>query len=232
MNFRSISVATALTLSALGAQALTMSDSSGIFEVPLNQAHPYQGSLHKFDSSLGVLTGVKLTLSVKLKGGKLDVMSEPGAAGGSFSDASVSVPVTVTWFDTQAKSINLSAVGFVDSGSVNPCGAQHSGLCIEHFDLDEARSKDSLKSHSPDWLDFYSSNLVNDAFDFSAWADGFETQASTTDDWLSFGGDGHVDGKFTVTYEYTSAVPEPGTMWLMVGGMVLIGARLRQRRQN
>jgi len=230
MKLKSIAVATALALSALGAQALTTSNSSGIFDVPFDELNPYTGSLHKFDSSLGDLTGVKLTLSVKLKAGKLEVVSFPGTAAGSFTDASVSVPVTVSWFDTQARTIEVSADGFLDSGSVNSCGARHAGPCIRHFNLDEDRAKESLKSHALDVLDFYSGSLL-DSFTFSAWVGDFSTLATTADD-LYFGGDGHVNGKFTVTYQYTSAVPEPGTMWLMAGGLLLIGARLLQRRKN
>ena len=230
MKFKSIAVATALVLSALGAQALTTSNSSGFFDVPFGEASAYSGSLLKFDTSLGDLTGVKLTLSVKLKAGKLDVVSFPGTAAGSFTDASVSVPVTVSWFDTQARSIEVSADGFLDAGSVNACGVHRVEPCVRQFNLDEDRAKESLRSHSLDVLGFYSGSAL-DKFDFSAWAGDFETLASTPDD-LLFGGDGHVNGKFTVTYQYTSAVPEPGTMWLLAGGLVLIGARLRQRRQN
>lgn len=231
MKLKAIAVSTALALSALGAQALTTSNSSGIFEVPFGELSAYTGSLYKFDSSLGDLTGVKLTLSVKLKAGKLDVLSEPGTAGGSFTDASVSVPVTVSWFDTQAKTIEVSADGFLDSGSVDACGPRHAGPCIRRFNLDEDRATESLRSRALDVLDFYSGSLLDDSFTFSAWAGDFSTLATTADD-LYFGGDGHVNGKFTVTYQYTSAVPEPGTMWLLTGGLVLIGARLRQRRKN
>ncbi len=230
MKLKSIAVATALALSALGAQALTTSNSSGVFDVPFGELDAYQGTLYKFDSSLGNLTGVKLTLSVKLKAGKLDVVSFPGTAAGSFTDASVSVPITVSWFDTQAKSIDVSAEGFLDSGSVNSCGIHHAGPCVRHFNLDEDRARESLKSRSLNVLDFYSGSPI-DSFSFSAWAGDFETLASTADS-LSFGGDGHVNGKFTVTYQYTSPVPEPGTMWLLAGGLLTIGARLRQRRQN
>ncbi|OYY64247.1 MAG: hypothetical protein B7Y51_04730 [Burkholderiales bacterium 28-67-8] len=231
MKLKSIAVATALALSALGAQALTTSNSSGIFDVPFGELNAYTGSLYKFDSSLGDLTSVKLTLSVKLKAGKLEVVSFPGTAAGSFTDASVSVPVTVSWFDTQAKTIEVSADGFLDAGSVNACGVHHAGPCVRQFNLDEDRARESLKSHSLDALNIYSGS-ASDTFSFSAWAGDFETLARTTDTDLLFGGDGHVNGKFTVTYQYTSAVPEPATMWLMAGGMLLIGARLRQRRQN
>jgi hypothetical protein len=231
MKLKSIAVATALALSALGAHALTTSNSSGAFNVPFDELNPYTGSLYRFDSSLGSLTGVRFTLSVKLKDGKLDVASFPGTAAGSFTDASVSVPVTVSWIDTQARTIEVSADGFLDSGSVNACGPRHAGPCIRHFNLDEDRARESLRSRALDVLDFYSDS-ASDVFSFSAWAGDFETLARTTDTDLSFGGDGHVNGKFTVTYQYTSAVPEPGTMWLLAGGLVLIGARLRQRRQN
>jgi hypothetical protein len=170
-------------------------------------------SLPEFDTSLGSLTGIQVTLNTT---GLLEAEVENVGAAASFTSAAASGPITVSGPDGAAASVTPPTASFSGSiGSGTPsspvftfgpqtslAGAGVSQVPASDFAAYEASGGGSL--------DFPLNAVFNGSFS----GNGVSS--------LSFTGNASVYGSVEVDYTYSAAVPEPEDLLSL--GLLCFGA--------
>ena len=189
------------------------------------QAVPFSTSftLQKFDSQLGTLSGVQLTLRSDITA-RIDVWSNL-AAPETFNNAFASFPVTVSAQSPDNTSVTALATATLASGVAQP---SMPGAFINRYEgLTGTATATSVVV--PSAWSFYI-GLGGGSASFTASA-GNGSYGGTSPFGLFFSGSGVADGVFTVRYDYEApaAVPVPGSLGMLAGALALIGLYTRRR---
>lgn len=170
----------------------------------------------QFDSSLGSLNSITLTLATHIVG-EINVYNL-GTTAKPFSNAFAQIPVTVTTPD--ATSITITTTATRATGSAAAGLSTFSGI-----DSRASTTVNVLPAYFAGYIGNGGSTLL-----FSL-ASGDGTYGGTSAPGLLFGGAALVDGVFTVGYDYdpVSAVPVPAAAWLLGSGLLSLGAAWRRR---
>ena len=215
MNLRSIVLTGSLVLCVGAANAAfieyntVLAPSSTPFSVPL------------FNSSLGTLNNVSLSLVSRIVG-RIDVFNNLGTPQ-AFTNAFVSIPVTVTANTPDATSVTAVAIAALASGTAAP------GFPISSFTGIVGTASNSVNVLPLNFAPYI--GLGGSSASFTAnRTDG--TFGGTSVPGLFFGGSAVADGLFTVRYSYdaVSAVPVPASALLLGSGLLSLGAAWRRKR--
>ncbi len=211
-------VATMALSAAAHAQVIVQS-----FTVP-SQAVSFSQSVsfNKFDTTLGILNSVTLSLSSSVTA-EIDVFNFSGKTQ-SFSNATASVPVKITGPD--GSNFTVTAVAGPISGNVP------APLGITPF-VGQTASNTGNSSIAPANFGSYSGfggGTLNMTFQ------GLNgTYAGTAPSGVGFGGSASAGGTLTITYNYTKIqpIPEPGSATFLAAGVLgSVGMGLRRRRKK
>lgn len=178
-------------------------------------------SVPLFDSQLGTLNGVTLSLMSNIVG-RIDVFNNLSTAQ-SFTNAFASIPVTVTSHTPDATSVTAVAISMVASGTATP------GFPITSFTGIPATASNAVNVSPVNFASYMGSGGGSALF--TAASNG-GSYGGTSLPGLFFGGSAVADGNFTVRYDYdaVSAVPVPAAAWLMGAGVLSLGAAWRRKR--
>jgi hypothetical protein len=178
--------------------------------VPFTQDFTLSG----FNTALGTLTGVTLTLDDSTTA-EVQIVSLNSTAT-PYTDATATIPVTVTGPD------GLTVDATVTAGPV--AGTAEPGL--NTVPGVPGSDTDSTNVSSSDFSLYESPGGVPVAYTFDALAGSY---TGTSAGGLFFGGSAVAGGDISVTYTYTSAVPEAATWALMLVGIGAVGGTMRRR---
>ena len=178
-----------------------------------------------FDSNLGTLTAIFLTLSEVATLNDTALVSPSGSGSqvvGNPTPLTASASLSVTGPNSLATSVSLTTPGF--AGMVADTGSR---IVVGSVIAGSANSSASLTS-PPTNLASYIGGV--NAVTFSLLENG--TQGGSVPDTVFTGNDGNADVTVTLQYQYTVAdVPEPASMLTIVAGLLGLGVvRLRRRR--
>ncbi|PPQ27066.1 choice-of-anchor E domain-containing protein [Rhodopila globiformis] len=173
-------------------------------------------TLTAFDTSLGTLTGIEITLTTNSTA-IVDVLNNTGAAQ-SFTDATSSVPVTATGPAGVIMSQSLVAGPF--NGNAAPG--------TDPFPGNAANATSSVSVAAADFAT-YEATTSGVSLDFSV-ATGNGSYHGTAISGVFFGGSANVGGTTTITYTYTPSTPMPEPMNLMILGAGMAGLGFVRRR--
>jgi hypothetical protein len=176
-------------------------------------------AVQKFDSNMGTLTGITLTLTSNILG-QLDIFNATSAAQ-NFTNASTTIPVTVTAVTPDTTTVFANATALVGSGVANAGLTSFVGLTATAigsnfvavsnwpFYIGLGASTASFTATTPGGL--YTGNAAPGVF---------------------FGGSGTADGLFKIRYDYLSpsTVPLPNSGAMLLMALVATGFYLRQKR--
>jgi hypothetical protein len=221
MKFVRSLIALVLTGILPGAPAILSADVIESFShTTVDQAIPFTDTftLPKFDTSLGTLTGVTLTLAIHGTA-EVDVTNPSQSVAMPFSDATATLPVTGTGPDGSFIPLSLSAGPL--SGTAPP-GAT-TGFPGTATDMSNSISI------APANFSFYE-GLGSLSASFSTAADNGTFSGSAASG-VSFTGSATVGGQLTVTYSFTAATPEPSSIVLAGLGVVGLACAVRSRRK-
>jgi hypothetical protein len=174
-------------------------------------------SVQKFDSQLGTLSGVQLTLSTDISA-RIDVWSNL-AAPTSFSNAFATFPVTVTAQSPDTTAVTATVTATLASGLALP---RMPGSFINQF-TGLSGTATATTTVLPSAWSFYV-GLGGGSASFTATA-GNGSYGGTSPFGLFFSGAGLAGGDFTVRYDFSPAatVPVPGSLGLLAGALALVG---------
>ncbi len=208
MSFRRLTWIAALAFAALGhsAQAgtITQIDPYGPSSTPFSTLVTF----NTFDTSLGTLTSV--TVTVTETGTVTSSVTNIGTAASSFTNASSTGTVTVTGPDGTTTSTSLSTTPA--SGPI----AGSSGSVLVGTTTGTA----SPATISVPTADFSSYETPPASLTYTITAAGTVTSTGTSPSGdVFFGGGATVSGNVEVVYNYTSTVPEPASFAMLALGM-------------
>jgi hypothetical protein len=188
------------------------------------QAIPFSSAftVQKFDSNLGSLTGISLTLSSNITA-RIDVWSNL-AAPASFSNAFATFAVTVTAQSPDTTSVSATPSASLASGVALP---SMPGSYINTFAGLTASASNTTAVVPANWA--YYVGLGGGAATFTASA-GNGSYGGTSPFGLFFSGSGLADGIFSVRYDYAlpTAVPLPGSLGMLAAALGLTGLYVRR----
>jgi len=226
-----------LTASVARADLITYENSVNM--LPPGLPMPTSLTLNKFDTSLGTLTGIYITLTSAMTG--LDYQYDNDSTG----------PATAYAYLTLSLDQFSSAVSLLLTGGDSITASDLGGTVYQEFSLN-ATTGDSTTAFNATGLDDYydwnpgtisvskggdvSSSVWSDYEGSGTFAVTFRQNLSTYAGFLSGTGftqktDGPVIFSGSVTYEYTAAIPEPATISLIAlsGLATMLGHRIRRR---
>jgi hypothetical protein len=173
--------------------------------------------VQKFDSSLGLLTSITLSLSSTIVG-EIDVFNSTTAPQ-PFTSAFASVPVSVTTATPNITSVSATATALLASGVAAPGFNAYPGI--------SGSGTGSTIVAPSDF--FYYVGLGSGMANFVA-ASTTGTFGGTSVPGVYFSGAALADGLFTIRYDYNvPAVPLPPAGWLFAAGLVGIAGFIRRR---
>lgn len=180
--------------------------------------------LDLFDSNLGELLGVKVTLNATSQG-EVSVYNPSTTTTRSFTAVSVAVPLTVTGPASTSVAFNLvatynpgSAVSIAPRETLDYSGIPGSGTS------DTVVSSGNFGSYQAAGGGISDNAIVVTSTEASA--------SGTGSPGLLYGGTASAFGSVVVEYTYNQAVPEvpePGTYALLGSGLVAFGLYRRRR---
>lgn len=178
-------------------------------------------SVPLFNSSLGTLNNVSLSLVSHIIG-RIDVFNNLGTPQ-TFTNAFVSIPVTVTANTPDATSVTAVAIAALASGTAAP------GFPISSFTGIVGTASNSVNVLPLNFAPYIGMGGTSASFTANR-TDG--TFGGTSVPGLFFGGSAVADGLFTVRYSYdaVSAVPVPASALLLGSGLLSLGAAWRRKR--
>ncbi len=188
------------------------------------QAGPFASNFttQKFDTNLGTLTGVLLTLSSNISA-QIDVWNTlPTAA--AFSNAFATFPLTVTAQTPDATSLTATSTATLTSGTALPSLPSN---FVNTFSGFTSLALNATNVAPANWA--YYMGLGGGTLSFPV-AAGYGSHGGTGPSGLFFGGSGAADASFTVRYDYLAsaagvptAVPLPGSAALLLPALALNG---------
>jgi hypothetical protein len=182
-----------------------------------NVPFTYTFELPSFDTSLGTLTSVVFELTDTATASVVVANITDGTM--TFTNALANIPLTVTGPGGLSVSSPISAD--VVSGSV----AAHT---ISTWAGVSATN--SVSNMFTSGLSAFELNPVVDLTYVATAAAGHYD--GTSEPGLLFGGTATAGGNFEIIYNYTSAVPEPGTWAFLMLGVGAIGVAMRRRKDG
>ncbi len=204
------------------ADADTKSYSQTIESAPIGQTATF--SLTAFDPALGTLTGVELTVSGSATDVYYSVQNTTGSSQ-AYTNATNTIELQVSL------AANYVADTVSSGGYTTPAG---SGEVAANTTINgPSQPGGALAAGSFDVLaaDFHYFEGAGAEVQFTSTAVGLYGGSAAGG--VNFGGNGDASGTFTVTYNYTSGVPELST-WAMMGlgfaGLGFAGYRSTRRR--
>lgn len=223
MKINTAVVAAIAALGSMAANASFVEYSSTISP----QAVPFSGgfTVQKFDTALGTLTGVTLSLTSNINA-QIDIWSNL-AAPATFTNASASLPITVASLAPDSTSLTATAIATVPSGSALP---SMPGGFINTYSGIVGTHTASTAVLPLNWTYYMGLGLGSVSFSASA---GAGTFSGTGPSGLFYSGSGVADGLFKIRYDYNeavSAVPLPAAAWLLGSGLLAIGGSMRRHR--
>ena len=209
------SAALALTSVAMNAAVISHTYNYGPGAAPFN----YNFNLDLFDSNLGTLTGVKLTLNASSVA-QIDIFNGT-STNQNFTNAQSSIPVTVT--GPASTSVNFNLVAILASGVVVPNLNSFAGIPGNNSQFTDVNSVNFGAYQAAGGGTAVNGIVV------SASSGSF---SGTANPGVFFGGSATANGSVVVEYSYDvppSEVPEPGTYAMLGSGLVLLGVYRRRR---
>ena len=177
--------------------------------------------LQLFDTNLGVLDGVTVTLSSTVTG-QVNVFNSTGSPQ-SFSNAYSSVPVTVT--GPAGTTTSVSADASVAAGTVAAGMNGFAGV--------PGTDTNSVSVLASDFGSFEGAGVTYGSF---TTASSRGIYGGTAIPGVFFSGSAAADGTVTITYDYTpggaAVVPAPDTIALFASGMAMVGVIARRNSKK
>jgi hypothetical protein len=178
-------------------------------------------TFNTFNSSLGILGGVTLTLSTSITA-EVDIFNSSGG-NLAFTQAEASIPVTLT--GPGPTIVNETATAGPFSGTATPGFNAFPGLT--------ANASNTVAVPQADWGLYENppSGLTGTLTATSA--SGSYSGSGSSD--LFFGGSATAGGTITLTYLYQAAgsIPEPGTTTFLAAGVLgSLGMVIRRRKKQ
>ena len=198
---------------AANATTLTFSHTIPATTVPFTDSF----TLSSFSTALGTLTGVEILLD-DTTSATVDIYNL-NVASAFFTDASASVPLTITG------PAGASLTDTVTAGPIS--GVASSGL--NTFTGASGNSTVTENLAPADFAAYESATPQSLTFGAVA-ANG--TYTGTAGFGVLFGGSASAGGAVEVEYTYTPTVPEPASWALMMIGFGAMGGVLRRRREE
>lgn len=232
MQLKGIRLAFALTVaSVLSAAASTQAASVSYNSATFSGMSPYTVPLaiQKFDTSLGTLTGVSITVSSKTTANI--VVINYGATNQVFTDATASIPVTVSTLVGSSTSSSLTATSTLASGIALAAPGQPGGFNVFTGVAGSWVTSSPAAVIAPgDFANYSGVGFGTVNVSVSSGVGTFSGSGSS----VAFGGSAVVDSYVTVTYEYTPVlVPEPTSSAMFGIGIVLaVGLGWGRRRRQ
>jgi len=197
------------------AAILTFSHTTPTATVPFTDTF----TLSKFDTTLGTLTGVTVTLSTTVTP-EVDVFNSTTSAQ-NFTNGTASIPVTVTGPSSTSATTTTSFL--VPTGVANPGNNPFPGapVTLSNTTTVAPANFGSFQGVGPGTASFT-----------AAFANG--TYSGTSVPGVFFGGSAAAGGTTTITYTFTPVVvgaPEPSSIALVASGLggFLVVRRVRRR---
>lgn len=175
-----------------------------------------------FDSSLGTLTGV--TITVQATASETVRIFNIDSVSHTYSNATYSAPLNIS-----ASATGGYTQSFNNTLTTSPStsGTSLPGLTVISFPGITVNSSTAIASGN---LHFYNSN---GNISFGATGGPGVSGGSTSSDDIFFGGSASVGGKVTLTYTFVTAVPEPTSSAMFGIGIVLaVGLGWGRRRRE
>jgi hypothetical protein len=175
-------------------------------------------ALSDFDPSLGILTGVTISLASNdyIKSEVINVTS----SSQNYSDATATLPVTVTALGGLTTTANGVAGPFSGSvpGSLGAIAIVSAGTISETVNTSASVAPGDFVLYEGAAQTFDVNVLVSDGI----------YSGSSAGDSVAFFGSGSSYGTVGVTYDY-SPIPEPGTLVAGLGALGYCGLRITRR---
>lgn len=194
--------------------------------VPTTQPISYNldCTIAAFNTSLGTLTGVTLTLS-NVGGEVIPEQTNTSAGALGFTNSAATLYLSYTEVGLGTPLVFVTPESNACAGTVNADSTNTTCAPTDFSNLGSGPVADPN-------LTYYETGstvtLVGSGGLDGASGDGVFGQPSAGV--LSFGGDGTIGGQLTVTYDYTpeGSLPEPTTMALLGGGLLGLAAIIRK----
>ena len=224
MKIKTAVVAAIVALGSMTASASFVEYSSTISPQPV----PFTGgfTVRKFDTALGTLTGVSLSLTSNITA-QIDIWSALTAPA-NFTNASASLPITVVSLAPDSTSLTATATATVATGTALP--SMPDGFINSYPGIVGSHTA-STTVLPLNWS--YYMGLGSGPVSFSTSA-GVGTFSGTGPSGLFYSGSGAADGVFKIRYDYNeavSAVPMRAAAWLLGSGLLSFGGAALERRQ-
>ena len=173
-------------------------------------------TLQEFDTTLGTLTGITITLSDTATA-EVDVFNSTSTAQG-FTNATASIPLNLT--GPASVSVNTTAVAGPIAGTANPGVNAFPGIPGTGSGSTNVASA-NFGSYEGVGTTFASFSVASSTGNFSG----------TSVPGVFFGGSATVGAVTTITYTYTpsTGTPEPSTMALLGSSLLGVGFIARKR---
>jgi len=189
-----------------------------------------------FDSTLGTLNSVVITSAF---GFTTTITVQNNASGGSDGDAA-----TLAYLQTGSSNSAINALLLSSFDTSTTSGFKY-GLKTDTKDADGNGQDYSVGAGQSVTLDAIAATNVGKTTTLTSGLSAFTGAAGSTADFIAStltktslnntGGNTtatqstNANADFTITYNYTSAVPEPMTWAMMIGGFGLVGYGLRRK---